>query len=152
MSNLLKEKYSLTKLREELEERKGKLCRCCEKFRHLAHNYKNKEEEEKGIVVPQNRFEVLKSRVMQCGVKEKTIRKVGVMEVKYYKCGEIGHKCRECLVWERKERVACVAKLQNAHQQRELVCPVKEKAQEEERRLRRVEEEEAMCVVKPQEA
>jgi len=30
MSNLLKQKHSLAKLREELEGREGKLCRCCE--------------------------------------------------------------------------------------------------------------------------
>jgi len=34
MSNLLEQKCSLAKLREELEERKGKLYRCCKKFRH----------------------------------------------------------------------------------------------------------------------
>jgi len=35
MSNLLKERCSLTKLREELEGKKRKLCRSCKKFRHL---------------------------------------------------------------------------------------------------------------------
>jgi len=33
MSNLLNEKHALAKLRAELERRKGKLCRCCKKFR-----------------------------------------------------------------------------------------------------------------------
>ena len=45
MSNLLREKHSLTKLREELEGRKGKLCQCCKRFRHLARNCRNKEGE-----------------------------------------------------------------------------------------------------------
>jgi len=36
MSSLLKEKYALAKLREELEGRKRKLCRNCKGFRHLA--------------------------------------------------------------------------------------------------------------------
>jgi len=36
MSSLLKEKYALTKLREELKGRKGKLCRSCKGFGHLA--------------------------------------------------------------------------------------------------------------------
>jgi len=36
MSNLLRERHTLTKLREELEERKGKLCRSCKGFGHLA--------------------------------------------------------------------------------------------------------------------
>jgi len=32
---------------------------------------------EKRVIIPQNKFEVLKSRVMQCGVEEKRIGKVG---------------------------------------------------------------------------
>jgi len=76
LSNLLKEKCTLAKLRVELEGRRGKLCRCYRKFRHLAQNCRNKREGEKGIVIPQNKFEILSSRVMQCGVEEKTIRSV----------------------------------------------------------------------------
>jgi len=64
MSNLLKEKCSLAKLRKELEGRRGKLYLSCKGFRHLAHNCRNKREEEKGTVIPQNKFEVLKSRIM----------------------------------------------------------------------------------------
>jgi len=96
MSNLLKEKHSLAKLREELEDRRGKLCFGCKGFRYLAQNYRKQKKAEKGVIIPQNKFEVLKSRVIQCGVKEKTIRKVVVVEVKCYKYGEKGHKCREC--------------------------------------------------------
>jgi len=44
---VLKEKCALVKLREELEERKRKLCKSCKKFRHLVCNCKNKQEEEK---------------------------------------------------------------------------------------------------------
>jgi len=47
MSNLLKEKCSLAKLREELEGRRGKLYLSCKGFRHLAHNCRNKREEER---------------------------------------------------------------------------------------------------------
>ena len=96
MSNLLKEKCALAKLREELEERKKKLCKSCKKFKYLAQNCKNKRREEEGTVIPQNKFEVLKSRVMQCEVEESMIRRVGVVEVECFKCGEKGHKCREC--------------------------------------------------------
>jgi len=64
MSSLLKEKHALTKLREELEGRKGKLCRSCKGFGHLARNCRNKREKEKGAEMPQNKFKVLKSRVM----------------------------------------------------------------------------------------
>jgi len=73
MSSLLNEKHALTKLRAKLEERKRKLCQCYKKFRHLACNCKNKEREEKGTNIPQNKFEVLRSRVIQCGVEEKMI-------------------------------------------------------------------------------
>jgi len=75
MSNLLKEKHALTKLREELEGRKRKLYRSCKKFGHLVCNYRNRKKGEKRMVIPQNKFEVLKSRVMQCGVEERTIRR-----------------------------------------------------------------------------
>jgi len=95
MSIMLKEKRALAKLRAELEGRKEKLCQHCKKFGHLARNCRNKEEEEKGTIAPQNKFEVLRSRVMQCGVKERTIRSVR-MVVKYFKCRKEGHKCRMC--------------------------------------------------------
>jgi len=64
MSNLLNKKHALAKLKAELEGRKGKLCWYCKKFGHLAQNYRNKKKKEKRTVVPQNKFEVLRSRVM----------------------------------------------------------------------------------------
>ena len=127
LSNLLNEKHALAKLRAELEGRKGKLCQGCKKFGHLARNYRNRRGEEKGTVVPQNKFEILSSRVMQCGVEEKTIRSIRTLGVKCFRCREEGHKCRECPLWKKR-----------------LVHPVKGKAQEGERRLRRMEEEKAV--------
>jgi len=65
---------------------------------------------------------------MQCGVEGKVIRSVRVM-VECFKCGEEGHKCRECPLWEKKvKRVA---------------CPEEGKAHQEEKRreVRRVKEE-----------
>ena len=119
MSNLLNEKHTLAKLRAELEGRKGKLCWCCKKFGHLARNCRNKKEEEKGTTMPQNKFEILSSRVMQCGVEEKMIRSTRTVGVKCFKCGEEGHKCRECPLWikrKNEERAAYVAKPRKAQQ------------------------------------
>jgi len=58
---MLKQKQSLTRLREELEERKRKLYFSYKKFGHLAQNCRNKEEKEKGKAISQNKFEVLSS-------------------------------------------------------------------------------------------
>ena len=71
------------------------------------------------------------------------IRKVGVVEVKYFKYREKGHKYKECLLQMRKERTAYVARPQKAQKKERLVHSMKRKAQE--RRLRRIEEEEATC-------
>jgi len=37
---------------------------------------------------------------MQCDVKKRIIRKQERVEVKYFKCGEEGHKCREYPLWK----------------------------------------------------
>ena len=142
---MLNEKRALAKLRAELEERKGKLCQSCKKFGHLARNCRNRRREEKETVVPQNKFEVLSSRVMQCGVEEKTIRSVRMLGVKCFRYGEEEHKCRECPLWEKKvKRVVCPDGGKAHQEERRLVCPIRKKAQEEEKRLRRMEEEKAV--------
>jgi len=64
LSNLLREKCTLAKLRIELEGRKEKLCRSYRGFRYLARNCRNKRKGEKGIATSQNKFEALSSRVM----------------------------------------------------------------------------------------
>jgi len=71
LSNMLKEKQALNKLKAELEGKKKKLCHSCKEFRHLAQNCRQKGEEEKKKAISQNKFEVLSSRVMQCGVEER---------------------------------------------------------------------------------
>ena len=73
LSNMLKQKQSLARLREELEERKRKLCFRYKKFGHLAQNCRNRGGKEKEKAIPQNKFEVLSSQVMQCEVEEKVV-------------------------------------------------------------------------------
>jgi len=126
LSSLLKEKRALTKLRVELEGRKGKLYRSCKGFGHLARNCRNRKEGEKGVEMPQNKFEVLRSRVMQCGVEERVVRSMRTAVVKCFRCGEEGHKCRVC-----------------SKKEKRVVCPREGKAHQEEKKLRKVEESEA---------
>jgi len=64
ISNMLNQRKALAKLRAKLEGREGKKCWGCKKFGHLAHNYRNKRREKKGKLIPQNKFEVLVSRVI----------------------------------------------------------------------------------------
>jgi len=77
------------------------------------------------------------------------------MVVRCFRCRKEGHKCRECPLWIKRrneERAVRVAKPQKAQQEKRLAYPVKRKAQERERRLRRVEGSKATCVARPQEA
>jgi len=122
MSNLLKQKHVLTSLRAKLEGKKERECWGCKGFRHLAQNCRNKKGKEKRETAPQNKFEVLSSRVMQCNVKKRMIRKQKTVKVECFKCREKRHKCRECSLWkgEKKLRVVeemvCVAMPQKVQQ------------------------------------
>ena len=122
MSNLLKQKHVLTSLRVKLEGKKEQKCWGCKGFGHLAWNCRNKEGKEKRGTTSQNKFEVLSSRVMQCDVKERMIRKQETVKVECFKCRKKGHKYRECPLWkgEKKlwvvEEAACVAMPQKAQQ------------------------------------
>jgi len=98
MSSLLNEKHALAKIRTELEGRREKMYQYYKGFGHLAQNCRNKKKGEKRTNIPQNKFEVLRSKVMQCEVREETIKRIGVVEVECYKCREIGHKCKEYLL------------------------------------------------------
>jgi len=142
LSNLLREKRALAKLREELEGRKGKLCRSCKGFGHLAQNCRNRKEGEGGAEMPQNKFEILRSRVMQCSMEEKVVRDARREVVRCFKCREEGHKCRECSLCEKKVKRVVHPDEGKAHQEekkREVrqvkeegaVRPVKGKAQQE---------------------
>jgi len=74
---------------------------------------------------------------MQCGIEERVVRSIRIEAVRCFKCRKEGHKCRWCPAWKKEKRLA---------------HPEKEKVQEKERRLRRVEEEEVACVARPREA
>jgi len=147
LSNLLREKCTLTKLRVELEGRKGKLYRSCKGFGHLVRNCRNRRREEKGAEMPQNKFEVLRSQVMQCGVKERVIRNIRMEAIRYFKCGEEGHKCRWCPLWKKMKRMACLAE-EKAYQGDKGKLTHLKRGKAQERKLRRVEEEKAACPMK----
>ena len=76
-----------------MEGRKEKMCFEYKKFRHLTHNCRNKEVGEKKTSASQNRFEMLLSRVMKCGLeirKQKRERKEKEV-IWYFKCREEEH-------------------------------------------------------------
>jgi len=70
-----------------------------------------------------NKFEVLVSRVMRCGVE---VRRQEMYEeerriVEYFKCGKKEYKCKKYPEWKkakeiRKEKIVCVAIPQKAQQ------------------------------------
>ena len=93
MSGLLNQKHALAKLRTELEGKRRKIYWCCKRFGHLVHNCRNKKKEVKGKPIPQNKFEVIVSRVIQCRVKKKVkVRRQEIVEkVKCFRCWGIEH-------------------------------------------------------------
>jgi len=95
MSDMLNQRRALAKLRAELEEKEGRMCRQCGRFGHLAQNCKSGEKQRKKMVAA-NRFETLGSQVMQCRVRKMRRQKVVREEVKCFGCREKGHKKWEC--------------------------------------------------------
>ena len=76
---------------------------------------------------------------MQCEMEERIVRSMRMAAVKCFRCGEERYKCRKCLLWRKKEKKV-----------ERVVRSVQGKAhQQEKRKLRRVEEEEAARVAKP---
>ena len=98
MGSMLNQQYVLAKLRAEIEGREGRVCWGCRRFGHLACNCRNMKEA-KGKLVSQNRFEVIASRVIQCGVRKETkVKRQKIVEerVQYFRCQRIGHYKWEC--------------------------------------------------------
>jgi len=65
------------------------VCWECRKFGHLAHNCRNRKKETKGKPISQNKFKMIASRVIQCGVKEEvTVRRQKTVEegVQCFRC------------------------------------------------------------------
>ena len=136
MSEMLNQWCALTKLRAEIERREERVCWEYKRFRHLACNCRNREEI-KGKLTPQNKFEVIASRVIQCGVREevRTRRNEMVGEVKYFRCWGIGHFKWECSNIKvekerrRSEEAAHVVSPQKAQQEERLMHFLWRKAQ-----------------------
>jgi len=128
ISSILNQKCAFTKLRAELKGRQRKLCYECKKFGHLAYNCRNKKKKGKRTSVPQNRFEVLSSRVMRCGVEIK--RQEGNRKerevIQCFKCREKQYQWKECprKRKKRRERVMQVAAPQEVPPKKELACSI----------------------------
>ena len=64
ISRMLNQQHALAKLRAEIEGKEGRIYWGCKRFGHLARNCRNKTGKAKGKPIPQNKFEVIASRVM----------------------------------------------------------------------------------------
>jgi len=94
MGSMLNQQHALAKLRAEIEGRERRVCWGYRKFGYLVHNCRNKKEEEKEKPIPQNRFKIIVSRVMQYGVREKVkVRKQETVEerVQCFRYWRMGH-------------------------------------------------------------
>ena len=94
---MLNQWYTLAKLRAEIEEREERVCWECKKFGHLACDYRDRKGEIKGKPIPQNKYEVIASRIMQCEVREEVKRqKIKEKKVQYFRYWGMGHYKWEC--------------------------------------------------------
>ena len=138
MSSILNQQYTLTKLRAELEKRNGRKYWSCKKFRHLVYNCRNKNEKKKRKPIPRNKFKVLSSRVMKCGIREKVkIRRNKIVKevecFRYWSVGYFKQKYPNIEVEKkekRDEKAVYMASPQKAQQEKRLVHSLWRKAQE----------------------
>ena len=103
------------------------MCWKYKRFGHLVCNYRNRKGEMKRKPIPQNKFEVIASRVMQYKVREEVRRqKMEEKEVQCFRYWGMGH-----YKWEypnievkkekrRSEEVACAVSLQKVQQEERL--------------------------------
>jgi len=68
VSDMFGQRQALAKLRAELERKERRLCRYCRRFGHIARKYRSRQKKKERMVVLQNKFEMLRNRVMNCGV------------------------------------------------------------------------------------
>ena len=137
ISGMLNQQYTLAKLRAKIEGREGRVCWECKRFRHLIHNCRNRKGEMKGKPIPQNKFEVIASRVMQCRVKEEVRRQeMKEKKVQCFRCWEKGHyrwEYSNIKVEKEKrssEKAVHVVSLQKAQQEERPAYSLWRKAQE----------------------
>ena len=50
---------------------------------------------------------------MQCSIREETIRRQEIERVVCFKCGEEGHKCRECPLWKGGKKLRVVGEAEH---------------------------------------
>jgi len=127
---MLNQQHALAKLRAEIERREGRICWGYRKFGYLVRNCRNREQEKKERSTLQNRFEVLASRVMRCGLRGevKVKRQEVVEEVQYFRYRGTGHCKWECpnIAVEKEKR-----------RQERAACPIEGKAQQWEKARKR---------------
>ena len=125
MSRILNQWHTFVKLKAKIEKREKRKCWKCGESGYLACNCRNKKMKMKRKLISQNKFEIIASRVMQCGVrkkvkmrKQKTIEK----EIQYFRCWKVGHYKQECpnIEVEKKRR----------KKKKQYTCSIWEKIQE----------------------
>jgi len=89
MSRILNQWHTFVKLKTKIEKRKRKVYWKYGESGYLACNCRNKKIKMKRKLISQNKFEMIASRVMQCGVRKKVkVRKQKTIEkeVQYFRC------------------------------------------------------------------
>ena len=123
---MLNQWHTLAKLRAEIEIKEGRVCWEYKRFGHLACNCRNKTREIKEKPILQNKFEVIASRVIQCGVREEVRRQeTEEKEVQYFRCWGIEHYKWEC------PNIKVEKKRKRSEEAAHVVSP--QKAQQEEK-------------------